>query len=125
MSIPSLLRQNQPPKCSVRKGVFRNFSKFTGKHMCQSLIFIKLQVSGHRCFPVNFAKSLRTPFSQNTSGRRPLLLYIKIIIFSRILGMLGMHITFTYHFSWAHTYNQMVLKFVYYELVQQTLKEQA
>ena len=23
----------------------------------------------HRCFPVNFAKFLRTPFSQNTSGR--------------------------------------------------------
>ena len=23
----------------------------------------------HRCFPVNFAKLLRTPFSQNTSGR--------------------------------------------------------
>ena len=27
----------------------------------------------HRCFPVNFAKFLRTPFFQNTSGR--LLLY--------------------------------------------------
>ena len=23
----------------------------------------------HRCFPVNFAKILRTPFLQNTSGR--------------------------------------------------------
>ena len=23
----------------------------------------------HRCFPVNFAKFLKTPFSQNTSGR--------------------------------------------------------
>ena len=22
-------------RCSVRKGVFRNFSKFTGKHLCQ------------------------------------------------------------------------------------------
>ena len=28
----------------------------------------------HRCFPVNLAKSLRTPFLQNTSGRLPLLL---------------------------------------------------
>ena len=29
----------------------------------------------HRCFPVNFAKFLRTPFSQNTSGQ--LFLYYK------------------------------------------------
>ena len=52
------------------KGVLRNFGKFTGKHLCQSLSFNK--VSGlrpanllkkriwHRCFPVNFAKFLRT-----------------------------------------------------------------
>ena len=26
----------------------------------------------HRCFPVNFAKFLRTPFLQNTSGRQEL-----------------------------------------------------
>ena len=27
--------------CSVRKGVLRNFAKFTGKHLCQSLFFKK------------------------------------------------------------------------------------
>ena len=51
---------------SVKKGVLRNFAKFTGKHLCQSLLFNK--VTGlrpgerlwHRCFPVNFAKVLRT-----------------------------------------------------------------
>ena len=37
-----------------KKGVLRNFTKFTGKHLCQSL--------WHRCFPVNFVKFLRTPF---------------------------------------------------------------
>ena len=26
------------PRCFVRKGVLRNFAKFTGKHLCQSLI---------------------------------------------------------------------------------------
>ena len=26
-------------RCSVRKGVLRNFAKFTGKHLCQSLLF--------------------------------------------------------------------------------------
>ena len=46
--------------------------KFTGKHLCQSLFFNK--VAGlrpatslkkrlwHRCFPLSFAKFLRTPF---------------------------------------------------------------
>ena len=28
--------------CSVRKGVLRNFAKFTGKHLCQSLFFNKV-----------------------------------------------------------------------------------
>ena len=28
--------------CSVRKGVLRNFAKFTGKHLCQSLFFSKV-----------------------------------------------------------------------------------
>ena len=66
-------------RCSMKKGVLRNFTKFTGKHLCQSLFFNK--VTGlrpatllekrlwHRCFPVNFVKFLRTPFLQNTSGR--------------------------------------------------------
>ena len=66
-------------RCSVEKGVLRNFAKFTGKHLCQSPFFNK--VAGlrpatllkkklwHRCFPVNFAKFLRTPFLQNTSRR--------------------------------------------------------
>ena len=65
------------PEVFCKKCVLRNFAKFTGKHLCQSLFFNK--VSGvrpaillkkrlwHRCFPVNFAKFLRT-LSQNTSG---------------------------------------------------------
>ena len=73
----------------MKKGVLRNFTKFTGKYLCQSLFFNK--VAGlrpatllkkrlwHRCFPVNFAKFLRTPFLQNTSGRL-LLLNMRVII---------------------------------------------
>ena len=72
-------------RCSVRKGVFGNFAKFKGKDLCQGLFFNK--VAGrpatllkkrlwHGCFPVNFAKFLRTPFLQNTSGRLLLLLLI-------------------------------------------------
>ena len=33
-------------RCSVRKGVPRNFAKFTGKHLCQSLFLIKMQTWG-------------------------------------------------------------------------------
>ena len=53
------------------KGVLRNFTKFTGKHLCQGLFFNKLRDLRSatllkknlwlRCFPVNFAKFLRTP----------------------------------------------------------------
>ena len=71
----SLLRQKQSFRCVLyKKGALRNFVKFTGKHVCQGLFFIKLQASSlkpatllekrlwHRCFLVNFTKLLRTPF---------------------------------------------------------------
>ena len=60
-------RSSRPVFC--QKGVLRNFAKFTGKHLCQSLFFNK--VAGlrpgtiskkrlwYRCFPANFAKFLR------------------------------------------------------------------
>ena len=64
-------------RCSARKDVLRNSTKFTGKHLCQSLYLNNVagwpetllkQRLEHRCFPVNFAKVLRTPFSQNMPG---------------------------------------------------------
>ena len=60
------------PDVFCRKDVLKNFAKFTGKYLCQSLFFNK--VAGlrpatllkkrlwHRCFLVNFAKFLKTPF---------------------------------------------------------------
>ena len=60
------------PDVFYKKGALRNFAKFTGKHLCQSLFFNK--VAGlrpatllkkrlwHRRFPVNFTKFQRTPF---------------------------------------------------------------
>ena len=76
--------QKQPPEVFYKKGVLKNFTKFTGKHLCQSLFVNK--VAGprpatllkkrlwHRCFSINCVKGLRTPFLQKTSG--PLLLKI-------------------------------------------------
>ena len=64
---------------SVREVVLRNFAKLAGNHLYQSLFFNKVaglrpatllkKLLWHRCFPVSFAKFLRTVFSQNTSGR--------------------------------------------------------
>ena len=34
---------NKNQRCSVRKGVLRNLTKLTGKHLCQSLFLMKLQ----------------------------------------------------------------------------------
>ena len=55
-----------------KKGVLWKFTKFTGKHLCQSLFFNNdagLQPATllkkrlwHRCFPVDFEKFLGTPF---------------------------------------------------------------
>ena len=65
------------PEVFCKKGVLRNVTKFTGKHLCQSLFFNKVadprpatlfnKRLWHRCFPVNFVKFQRTPFLQNTS----------------------------------------------------------
>ena len=78
LSFNYLIFRSSRPYVFCKNGVLRNFAKFTGKHLCQSLYFNK--VAGlrpatllkkrlwHRCFPVNFVKFLRNLFLQNTSG---------------------------------------------------------
>ena len=76
---PKQASQKQPPEGFCKKRCSQKFPKIHRKNLCQSLVFNK--VAGprpatllkkrlwHSCFPVNFAKFLRTPFLQNTSGR--------------------------------------------------------
>ena len=74
---------------SIKKTFFQNFAKFTGKQIYRIFFFDKvagLQAATlskkrlpYKCFPVNFAKLLRTPFLQNTS--RQLLLSTPRILF--------------------------------------------
>ena len=62
-----------------KKGVFTNFTKFTGKHLCWSLVFnevadlqhliLSKKRLWHRCCLANFAKLLLTPFLQNFFAR--------------------------------------------------------
>ena len=63
-----LLNRSSRLEVFCKKGVLKNFAKFTGKHLCQSLFFNKRPATllkkrlWHRCFPVNFAKFFRTHF---------------------------------------------------------------
>ena len=84
----SFIKKQLPGGVFYKKGVLRNFTNFTGKHRCQSLFFNK--VAGlrpanllkkslwHGCFPVNFAKFLRTLFF--TEHLRRLVLFIHLDI---------------------------------------------
>ena len=74
-----------------KKGVHKYSTKFTRKHLrrdlfCKACNFIKHRI-WHRCFPVNFEKSLRPSFLQNVC--EGLLLKSKILIgvsFRKVLG---------------------------------------
>ena len=78
------------PQVFCKKGVLKNFAKFKGKHVCQSLFFNK--VAGlrpkacnfitkrlwRRCLPRNFVKFLWTPFL--IKHLRWLLLLLKMLV---------------------------------------------
>ena len=61
--------QKKPPEVIYKKGAFKNFAIFTGKHLCQNLFFNKVvglrpatslkKRLWHRCFSVNFEKLLK------------------------------------------------------------------
>ena len=62
--------QKQPPEVFHEKTCSQKFTKFTVKHLCQSLFLINCRPEAtllkkrlqHSCFRVNFAKFLRTLF---------------------------------------------------------------
>ena len=58
------------PEVFCKKGVLRNFAKFTGKHLCQSLFFNKNTLLKkrlwHGCFPVNFCEIYKNTFFHRT-----------------------------------------------------------
>ena len=66
------INRSSRPEVFCEKAVLRNFAKFTGKYLWQSLFFNKVDGLGpatlfkkrlrQRCFPVNAAKFLRIPF---------------------------------------------------------------
>ena len=57
------------PEVLYKEGILKNFTKFTGKHFCQSLFLSKFTdfKLRHRCFPASFAKLLRSRFHRTPS----------------------------------------------------------
>ena len=54
----SYLQKQPSQRCSMQKDVLRNFTKFTGKHLCLRPATLFKKGLWHRCFPVNFVKFL-------------------------------------------------------------------
>ena len=65
-------------RCSVRRGVLRNFAKFTGKHLCQSLFFNK--VTG-----LEFCKISKNTFSTEQLQTNASVSFISFFIKARII----------------------------------------
>ena len=82
--------QKQSFKGFFKKRILRNFAKFTGKHVLESLFFDKGKLFRsaaplkarlqRRCFLVNSAKFVRTPFLQNTTRRRLLIITVSAVL---------------------------------------------
>ena len=59
--------QNQPPEVFCKQGVLKKNRKIHAEAPMMELLFNKV-ADPEACFPVNFAKLLRTHFIQNSSG---------------------------------------------------------
>ena len=58
--------QEQPPEV-IKKGVLKNFSKFTGKHLCQSLFFNIQKETLAQVFYREFCEIFKNIFFYKTS----------------------------------------------------------
>ena len=73
--IYSKIPRSSHQRCSMKKGVRRNLTKFT-ESTCARIPFLSLRPATllkkrlrRRCFPANFVKFLRTSLLQNNSGQ--------------------------------------------------------
>ena len=75
-----VIYRSSHPEVFLGKGILKICSKFTGEHICRSVISIKLQSNfieiplRRGCFPVNLLYIFRKLFPKNIFGR--LLLYL-------------------------------------------------
>ena len=67
-NFPEIIRSRHR-RCSVKKGVLRNFEKFTGENLCQSLFFNKVE-GLRRLWTTASDHSENHRFSHNFKGNR-------------------------------------------------------
>ena len=90
------------PEVFCVKSALQNFAKFTGKHLCQNLFFNKIaglrpvtlvtKKLWHRCFHINFAKFLRTPFLRE---HLRWLMFFKLTALKNFTYFTGKHLCWT------------------------------
>ena len=73
---PRRFNKSSRPEVFCKKGVLRTSVKFTGKHLCQSLCFIKVAETLAQVFSFEFGKFLRTPFLTEHFGWLLLVQYL-------------------------------------------------
>ena len=89
-TIPPYIFRSSHPELFLRKGVLKRCSKFTGEHLCQSVISIKMLCNfieitlRHGCSPINLLHIFRTPFFRNTNGWL-LLYFVKLVSIKTLL----------------------------------------
>ena len=80
ISLYEVILWNSSPEVFCKENVLKNFTKFTGKHLCQSLVLIKKSLfSRVSVFPVNFGNFSRTSFF---TGHLQLQLLLLNLVFS-------------------------------------------
>ena len=113
---------------------FSNFAIFIGKHLCWSPVLIKAERSRiatllkkrlqHRCFLVNIAKFLRTPFfiehlrwlllkyisrNQLIFARYMKVFFYKVVLFFHQHKLTTQNFCWKYYFKWSHFQNGLFL----------------
>ena len=73
-------------RCSVRKGLLRNFAKFTGKHLCQSLFFNKVAIFNKLSKNTFFTERLRATASEESKENEGII-HICLSYFLRLMDI--------------------------------------
>ena len=111
----------KPLEVFYEKGVLKNFAKFTGKHLCQSLFFINIagqwptillkKKLWNRYFPVNFAKFLRSPFLWKPSERLLLSMRIHFAVIILLRKTLRSYVIYSINnFIRQHQFSTQIFK---------------
>ena len=88
-------------RCSIKKMFLKKFTKFRGKTPAmESVVDFLWNRHQHRCFPVKFAKVLRTPILKNICER----------LLLPFLGFTKLNLNVFLWFSWRHCflYNNII-----------------